>query len=291
MPTSHNSSVSILGLGAMGARMAARLLAAGHPVTVWNRTPEAAGPLRDQGAAVAPTPREAAAAGDIVVSIVRDDEASRAVWSGPDGALAGLPPGTVAVESSTLTPERIREWAEQVASAGAVPLDAPVVGSRPQAEAGALAYLVGGDGEALERARPVFGVLGGAVHHVGPVGQGAAMKLAVNALFALQVAACAELVHFLRRAGIEPERAVEVLGALPVTSPAAGAALGAIAARRFDPLFPVALVEKDLRYAQDAAESVGAALPLASAGADVFAQAQAAGYGDLNVTGVARLYE
>ena len=291
MSDASRLSVSVLGLGAMGARMAARLLDAGHAVTVYNRTPERADPLREQGARVAPTPRDAAAASDVVLAMVRDDDASRALWSGPDGALFGLREGATAVECSTLTPERVRRWAERVRATGASPVEAPVVGSRPQAEAGALGILIGADEADLARIRPVLDVVGGAVHPVGGPGDAAVLKLAVNTLFAVQVAAAAELLAFVRRAGLDLERAAGVLGALPVTSPAAKAAMGSMLAGQFDPLFPVDLVQKDLRYTADTAASVGADVPLAKATHDVFAQAAAAGFAALNITGVARLYE
>ena len=282
-------TVSILGLGAMGARMAARLLDAGHTVTVWNRTPERAAPLVAAGARVGASPRDAASGADIVVSMVTDDDASRAVWTGPEGALAGLATGAVAVESSTLSPAWTTDLAASVRDAGATFLDAPVAGSRPQADAGALIYLVGGDAEAVERVRPVFEVLGGAVHHVGPVGQGAAIKLAVNALYAVQVAAVAEQLAMLRAAGVDEARAAEVLGATPVASPAAVGAMGAIVARRFDPLFPIDLVEKDLRYAVAASRAGGAEAPVTEAARAVFGRAQEAGLGGDNITGVAQL--
>ena len=282
-------TVSILGLGAMGARMAARLLDAGHTVTVWNRTPERAAPLVAAGARLGASPCDAASGADIVVSMVTDDDASRAVWTGPEGALAGLATGAVAVESSTLSPSWTTDLAASVRDAGATFLDAPVAGSRPQADAGALIYLVGGDAEAVERVRPVFEVLGGAVHHVGPVGQGAAIKLAVNALYAVQVAAVAEQLAMLRAAGVDEARAAEVLGATPVASPAAVGAMGAIVARRFDPLFPIDLVEKDLRYAVAAARAGGAEAPVTEAARAVFGRAQEAGLGGDNITGVAQL--
>lgn len=282
-------TVSILGLGAMGARMAARLLDAGHTVTVWNRTPERAAPLVAAGARLGASPCDAASGADIVVSMVTDDDASRAVWTGPEGALAGLATGAVAVESSTLSPSWTTDLAASVRDAGATFLDAPVAGSRPQADAGALIYLVGGDAEAVERVRPVFEVLGGAVHHVGPVGQGAAIKLAVNALYAVQVAAVAEQLAMLRAAGVDEARAAEVLGATPVASPAAVGAMGAIVARRFDPLFPIDLVEKDLRYAVAASRAGGAEAPVTEAARAVFGRAQEAGLGGDNITGVAQL--
>ena len=284
-------SVSVLGLGAMGRRMAARLLAAGHAVTVYNRTADRAAPLREQGARVAATPQDAAAASDVILAMVRDDAASRDLWSGPEGALFGLREGAVAAECSTLTPGRVREWAERVTATGARAVEAPVVGSRPQAEAGTLGILVGGAAADVARIRPVLDVLGGAVHRIGMPGDAAVMKLAVNALFAVQVAAVAELLSFARRSGLDLARVEEVLGALPVTSPAAKAATGAILARQFGPLFPIELVEKDLGYAVASAADVGAEVAMVEAAASMYARAAAAGHAGLNITGVARLLD
>ncbi|BDP43850.1 3-hydroxyisobutyrate dehydrogenase (plasmid) [Deinococcus aetherius] len=285
-----SGTVAVLGVGAMGSRVARRLLAGGLGVSVYNRSPDATVALQSQGARVATTPREAAGGADVVVAMVTDDDASRAVWEGEEGALEGLVPGAVAVESSTLTPTRIRELAARAQARGASFLDAPVVGSRPQAEAGQLVYLVGGDEATLARVRPVLDLAGSAVHHVGEVGQGTAMKLAVNALFAVQVAALGELLGFLRRSGVDEARAAEVLGALPVLSPAAKGALASMAARNFAPLFPVALVTKDLRYILEAATTGEAELPLSQAAREVFGRAEAAGYGHEHLAAVARLF-
>jgi len=161
------SKISVLGLGAMGARMAAHLIKAGHDVTVWNRTADAAKPLVAAGATQAQTPKEAAAGAAFVVAMVRDDDASRRVWLDPDnGALAGMSAGAVAIESSTLTPGWIRELGHAIAERGVALLEAPVSGSRVQADAGQLVYFVGGDDTTLARAEPVLKAMGSAVHHV-----------------------------------------------------------------------------------------------------------------------------
>ncbi|WP_428261447.1 NAD(P)-dependent oxidoreductase [Haliangium sp.] len=285
------NEISILGLGAMGSRMAQRLLAAGHAVTVYNRTLARIQPLLDRGATAAATPREAATGADLVIAMVTDDDASRALWCGPDGALAGLAPGAIAIESSTLTPAWVRTLDEQVRARDAHLLDAPVAGSRPQAEAGALIYLVGGPASALDRARPALAAMAGAIHHVGPVGAGATVKLAVNALFGVQVAALAELLGVLARADIEPARAVELLTAMPVTSPALAGVGALMAARSFAPQFPIDLVEKDLGYLEANAAQVAAEVPTTRAVREVYAQAQRAGHGGDNIAAVARLFE
>lgn len=284
--------IAVLGLGAMGRRMAQRLLEARYHVVVWNRSAPPAEELRARGATLARLPREAAEQAEVVISMLTDDEASRSVWADPTtGALGGLRAGSVALECSTVTPAWATELAALVHGRGAAFLDAPVVGSRPQAEAGQLIYLVGGEQETLARVKELLGAMGGAIHHLGPVGAGARMKLAVNALFGIQVAALGELLGSLRRSGVEVARACEVLGSLPVCSPALKGAGALMLARRFEPLFPIHLVEKDFRYALRAAEEVGAALPLVSQAHEVFSRARQQGHGQENITAVARLFD
>jgi len=286
-----NLSIAILGLGAMGSRMAMRLLEAGYALSVYNRTHAATEALVERGATAAATAREAARGCEVVLSCVRDDEAAAVVWLDPDtGALAGMGEGSIGIESSTITPACVARIAAAAGARGIPYLDAPVVGTRPQADAGALVHLVGGDPDAVAQVRPVLDVVGGAVHHVGPSGSGATMKLAVNALFALQVAAIAELSALAAKSGIDPDVTLEVLGALPVTSPAAKGAAALIRAGKHAPSFPIDLVEKDLGYAEAAAREARAEVPITAATRTVFARARASGDGGLNITGVARLY-
>lgn len=283
--------IAMLGLGAMGSRMAERLLKAGQEVTVYNRTAERAADLAAMGATVAATPRQAAEGVDIVIGMVADDEASAAVWTDPDtGAVAALGPQSVAIESSTVTPAWVERLSAMVAERGAAFLDAPVVGSRPQASAGQLIYLVGGDADTVFRASPTLALMGAAVHHVGPVSHGATLKLVVNTLFGIQVAALGELIGFLAGAGVDRARALEVLSEIPVLSPAAKGVAGLITARNFAPMFPIDLVAKDFRYAGAAASAAGADLPVADATGRVFERARQQGFGGDNIAGVAKLY-
>lgn len=284
------SHIAFLGLGAMGRRMAARLADAGHDLTVWSRSgvPEDLPALR---AKLAPSPREAARDADVVFSMVADDEASRAVWTDPDaGALASLRPAAIAVESSTLGPAWVADLGARVRAAGADFLDAPVVGSRPQADAGALAFLAGGAPEAVDRVRPLLLTMGNVVHHAGPTPAGAMLKLLVNALFVTQVASLAELLALAGRAGLEVGRALEIMGALPVASPAAKAAGAAMLAGRFEPAFPLALAEKDVRYTLALGASFDSELPLSQGSAGVLCRAVEAGLGAENLTAIAKLY-
>lgn len=278
--------IAVLGLGAMGSRIALRLVGAGHALVVWNRSPAPAAALAERGAAVADTPRAAVRDADLVIAMVRDDEASRAVWDDPRaGALAGLMPGSLAVECSTLGLDRVRDLGARALAAGAAFVDAPVVGSRLQAEAGALVVLAGGPEAAVARLAPLIAPAAGTVHRIGDVGAGTAAKLAVNALFATQVCGLAEALGLIGRAGLDPAGTLEILATLPVLSAAATAAGRGMVAGRFAPQFPVELAAKDLALALELGDA-----PLARAAAGVMAAAVERGWAGDNLTAVARLY-
>lgn len=283
--------IAVLGLGEMGQRMAGRLCDAGLEVTVYNRTPQKAQALLARGARQAQTPREAAAQATIVLSMVTDDDAAKEIWLDPqDGALAGMQQGSIAIESSTVTPAWCKQLAEACHAQEVDFLDAPVAGSRPQAEAGKLIFLVGGHADTLQTVRPVLELMGGTIHHVGPHASGATLKLAVNALFGAQVALGAELLAMLHKAGLPQSDAIEILGKIPVTSPALHNALNAMANAHFDPLFPIQLVAKDMRYATQLANLPNTHASLLRTTSQAFAQADEAGYGNHNITGIAQLH-
>lgn len=281
--------IAFLGLGAMGTRMAARLVAAGHEVTVWNRTMQAE-PIN--GAKLAGTPRAAAMVADIVISMVRDDAASREVWlDAKAGAMSAMAPGAIGIDTSTVTPDHARALHAAAAAKGVAFLDSPLAGSRPQAEAGQLVFMAGGEAADLARAEPVLLAMGAAVHHAGGAGAGAAVKLMLNSLFGAQLAIMGELIGFARKCGIDPARAVEIIGATPVASPAVKVAAGAMLNRAFAPAFPIDLVEKDFALTLAAAAAVNAATPVTGAVRDVFSAAKTEGLGNLNITGIAQRYD
>src|ERR1700759_3189823 len=172
--------VAILGLGIMGGGMAANWLSKDFEVSVWNRTRAKAEPLAAKGAKIAATPREAATGADFIFAMVADDDASRSVWLGGGGALAGAKSGAIGVESSTLTPGWIHDLAGQAQAKGVGFLDAPVGGSRPAAANGELRFFVGGDHKTYEAARPALGAVGNKMDLLGPVGAGATWKLSNN---------------------------------------------------------------------------------------------------------------
>ncbi|MBB6252614.1 NAD(P)-dependent oxidoreductase [Nitrospirillum iridis] len=285
------SKIAFLGLGGMGARMAANLIKAGHAVTVWNRSPGPVAGLVAQGATAAPSPRAAAEGAEFVLAMVADDIASRAVWlDGETGALAGLAPGALAIECSTISPAWAGEMVAAVTGAGAAFLEAPVVGSLPQAQEGKLIILAGGDAVAYAQAQPALAPLASAIHHVGPVGRGAVLKLAVNSLLGIQLAAWAEMMGFLGKAGFDGPAALDILATLPVASPAAANYARMMLAGDFAVRFPVDLMAKDFRYATHGADAVKADTPVADATLGVLERAAEAGFGADNVSALIRLY-
>lgn len=285
-------SIAFLGLGAMGSRMALKLVKAGHDVTVWNRSQPAVEALASAGAKPAATPLLAASWADFVISMLTDDAASRAVWlDASDGACRGLRPGAIAIECSTVTPGWVGELEQAVSVQGASLVDAPVSGSRPQADAAQLVFMIGGASDAVEKALPVLKPMGAAFHHMGDRGMGATFKLAVNALFAAQLASIAELLSFLRMSGIDVARIVEALPGFPVTSPAIAGAARLMAAVDTPVMFPIDLMVKDLTYVGEAAAKAGVKLPLTSAARERFLEAQGKGHGGGNITKIAKLYD
>lgn len=285
------AKIAVLGMGAMGSRMAAVLLQAGHQVTVWNRSPEKTWPLVEAGAMAATSPRAAVAAVDFAISMVRDDGASDYVWLDPEvGALAGLSKHAIAIESSTLTVAWVRQLAQQFHQREIAFLDAPVAGSRPQAEAAKLIYLVGGAHNIVEQATPILMTMGGAVHHVGETGHGAMVKLMVNTLFGVQVATLGELLSMAKNCGLNEAQVADVIAATPVCSPAAKAAAKAMVARKFAPLFPIELVEKDFSYSLALAHASSSQPTIIETAQGVFSQAVEQGYGGDNITGIIQLY-
>jgi 3-hydroxyisobutyrate dehydrogenase len=198
--------------------MVAHLLKAGHSVTVWNRDAAKAVALTARGALIGASPRAAVRGADVVIAMLRDDPPSSDVWlDAQAGALSGMSVNSLAIECSTLSPGYVQQLAPLSAAAGVAFLDAPVIGSRPQADAAQLIFSVGGEVNALARAEPLLKPMGSTVYHVGP----ALLKLAANALFGIQVAALAEILGFLGKRGGDLARMIEVLGMTPVMSPSA----------------------------------------------------------------------
>lgn len=278
--------IGFLGLGIMGSRMAARLAAAGFPVSVFNRDSAKCAPLVAAGARAARTPREAALDAQVVLSVVADDQASRAVWQGEDGALASAR-GAVCIESSTLSAGWARELAAAAAEKSCEFLDAPVTGSKAQAASGELNFLVGGDAGTLERVRPVLAAMGKRILSVGPVGSGALLKLVNNFLCGVQIASLAEAMALLERSSVDRAKAMEILTGGAPGSPLVKIISARVAAGDYTPNFALALMAKDLRYAIAEAGERSLGLPTALAALDEFQRAVEAGYGEKDMAAVA----
>jgi len=283
--------VAVVGTGRMGSAMAGRIAAAGHPLTVWNRSRDKAETVaaRLPGVDVGATARAAAAAADVVVVSLADDRAAASAYGGDDGVLAGLRPGTVVADTSTLAPETIRRLGDEAAETGATLADTPVSGSVASIEGGAVLVMAGGDADAVERARPALESFAQRIILLGPLGSGATMKLAVNALVFGLNQALAEALVLAERAGVERGLAYEVFA-----SSAAGAPFVAYKRAAFeDPdsaavAFALDLVAKDLDLAAALATEVGAPVPQLETNRRVIGEAIDAGLGDADMSAVAR---
>ena len=281
-----NTRIAFLGLGIMGSGMAGRLLDAGARLTVFNRSPQRATPLATRGAAIAATPREAVAEAEIVFSMVADDAASHDVWNGGAGALAGVRPGSLLVECSTVTVSRIAELAESARRIGCELVDAPVTGSKMQAAGGELVFLVGGSEPAIARIRPALDAMGTSVVHLGPVGSGALVKLINNFLAGVQAASLAEAIAIIERSSLDR---VQTIGAIVNGSPGSPVIktlASRILADDFSPNFYLHLLAKDLGYAIGEGERRGVPMSMASTARDLLQASIARGDGDKDIAAV-----
>jgi 3-hydroxyisobutyrate dehydrogenase len=276
--------IGVAGLGAMGAAVAGRHLSLGNEVTVWNRTPDKAKPLADAGAKVVKSPAEVAAASDIVVTLLTDGAAIEAVYNGPNGLLAGDVKGKLFIEMSTVPPKVETDLAPKVRGKGATMVECPVGGSTTPAREGKLLGLMGAEPADAERARPILEQMCRKVVHCGPVGAGAAMKLAINLPLMVAWQAYGEAFAIARSVGWEPQRLLELF----VESNGANNALKMRAdmiVKMFegqDPgptTFSIANAVKDLRTMVATGESLGAEMRATKAALSGFEDAVGAGIG------------
>ena len=284
------NKVAFLGLGAMGIRMASHLLNSGYQVTVWNRTSSKADELVNHGAILANTPRQAAENADYVIAMVRDDKASKEVWLDPQiGAFEGMKAGAIAIDSSTLSVNWVKKLSQFAIERDIPFIEAPVSGSRPQAEAAQLIYLVGGSLENYTKCSELLKSMGSIINYTGEVGNGALAKLCTNTLLGMQVATLAELISTLHRHNdADVEKIIKALSSTGAWSPAASGISTMMVKGIFDPMFPVELIEKDFRYTLEAARYNS---PVINAARDVFRKGIDSGIGEENMTAVIKLYQ
>jgi 3-hydroxyisobutyrate dehydrogenase-like beta-hydroxyacid dehydrogenase len=279
--------VGFLGLGTMGAPMAANVLARGHALAVWNRTAARAAPLVERGARLAASPADAAAGAEVVIAMLADPAAVDAVLG---AALEGVAAGAVVVDCSTVDPATARRLDERVRARGAQFVDAPVSGTRKPAVDGALLVLAGGPEEAIERARPVLEAMG-RVRVVGGVGQGTATKLVLNGLGAHMLTGLCAMLTLGVKHGLSARTLLDVIQAGAFSSPLFATKGERILARDFSADFTLALMLKDQELVLEAARGLGYAMPTERAIRDVLQAAVAQGIGGDDLAGLVQLFE
>lgn len=277
--------IGIAGTGRMGAAIALRLKEAGHDVMVWNRTPEKLSPLVKEGLATATTPEKLAGAAEVIITILTNGQAQEEVYSGTHGLLARNVKGKLMIDMSTVQPHEIAALAEKVRASGATFVECPVGGTTGPARQGKLLGMAGGDAADVTRARPLLDQMCRRVEHVGPVGAGASMKLAINLPLLVAYQALGEAYVLCRHLGHDPKWLMELFsdtsGApniLKVRGPAIAEALSG----KLDgpPAFDVDSIRKDLRTMVAEAKARGAELPLAARTLAIFDDAAKDGWDD-----------
>jgi 3-hydroxyisobutyrate dehydrogenase-like beta-hydroxyacid dehydrogenase len=274
------AELGFVGLGAMGGRIAKRLLDAGHEVVGWNRTRSKAEWLGDAGVLLADSPREVAEKSDVVFSMVTDVSALAAVTDGPDGLLAGLSPGKVYVDMSSVSPSASRSLADRVEAAGAAMLDAPVSGSLKTLEDGKLSVMVGGEEATFREIEPLLRTIGPTVTYVGGHGQAVAMKIATNLSLAVQMLAFSEGVLLAEKSGISRETAVDVLLKSVIASPMIRYRGPFVLEQPAEAWFNVNMMQKDLLVALEMGRSLDVPLPTTAITNEMLTAARALGLAD-----------
>jgi len=258
------ANLGYVGLGVMGSRMVKRLLDAGHTVTGYNRTKEKVGWLIEAGMKWADSPRAVAEAADITFSMVTNTQAVQAITQGPDGILAGLQPGKIYIDMSTMSPSYSKELATQVATRGASMLDAPVSGSVITLEQGKLSIMVGGDQSTFAKALPILQDIGPKVTHVGGNGLAVSMKIAINLSLAVQMLAFSEGVLLAEKSGIKRETAVEVLLNSVIASPMVTYRGPFVLKQPEEAWFDCNMMQKDMLLALEMGRELAVPLPTTS---------------------------
>jgi 3-hydroxyisobutyrate dehydrogenase-like beta-hydroxyacid dehydrogenase len=275
------TTVAFCGLGLMGAPMAQRLVDAGYDVRAWNRTREKAESL--SGAKVAGSPAEAATGAEAVITMLATPEAVRSVVSGDDGVVTAMNAGATLIEMSTIGPEVVHEIAKGL-PAGVTMLDAPVLGSIPQATKGELKVLTGGDAEVVARWMDLLGAFG-TVSHIGPLGHGAGVKLVVNSTLGAVMTALGEALSLAKGLGLDESNVLDVLVQSPIAVTAKRKRSN-IESGTYEPNFKLGLAAKDMRLVTEAADRVGVELKVAEAARAWFQRADGAGLSDLDYSAV-----
>ncbi|MEX1173733.1 MAG: NAD(P)-dependent oxidoreductase [Chloroflexota bacterium] len=288
VPSCPMERVAFLGLGTMGAAMAANLARAGFAVTAWNRTPGRASGLAELGVTVAATPAQAVADAALVVVCVSDTPDVEAVLFGPDGVVDGARPGTLIIDCSTIAPSGSWDFAARLHERELAMVDAPVSGGSEGARNATLTIFVGGDARDVERARPVLAAMGRTITHVGPIGAGQAVKAVNQVILAGTYLGVAEGIVLALKAGLDVEQVADALGGGAAQSWVLANRSGRMLDNDYPLGFKVTLHRKDLAIALDLANQLGAALPVTALAAQLETGLIARGHGDDDVSALAR---
>ncbi|HKF24503.1 MAG TPA: NAD(P)-dependent oxidoreductase [Candidatus Acidoferrum sp.] len=287
-------TVGLIGLGLMGRPMGHNLLKAGFPLVVWNRTASRADSLVAAGARLAASAREAAAAADVLITIVSDPPAlEQVLWGSGEtsgGAFSAIKKGAIYLDSSTVSPVLARKIADRSRAQGIGFLDAPVTGGTWGAEKGELLFMIGGEAGTFEAARPVLSAMGKKFFHVGPNGAGQTIKLAMNLLLALEVDAFAEALALVSGAGLKGEQLVEVMQSSMARSGVLDVKAPVMLNADYKPSFPLRLMHKDLSLALDLGNQIGVALPAAAAAREVYNSVKSSSQEDLDYAAVYKFW-
>jgi 3-hydroxyisobutyrate dehydrogenase-like beta-hydroxyacid dehydrogenase len=294
-PSTTPRKIGFIGLGLMGKPMALNLLKAGNQVTVWNRTAERGQELISAGATLGKNPREVAAASDFLITMVSDPPALEEVLWGHegknDGVLEGLRSGSIYMDCSTVSTTLARKIAAACSERGVKFLDAPVTGGDWGAREGNLVFMVGGDAETLKETEPIIGVMGKKWFHLGPTGAGQTVKVAMNALLALQVGAMAEALALVTNAGLKGEQLIEVMQSSMARSGLLDLKAPLMVKGEYKPSFSLRLMHKDLGLALDLANQLGVALPATAAAREVYNYVKGEAKEDLDYSAVMKFWK
>ena len=279
--------IAFLGLGIMGRPMATRLVAAGHEVSVWNRTAR----QHVEGSTTAVSPADAAKDAEVVWSCVADTAAVERVMFGDDGAVHSLREGVIVVDSSTISPSSTLHFAEKVNAMGVHWVDAPVTGSKIGAENGQLIFIVGGADEPVAYLDPLFKAMGKQVIHVGPTSKGQSAKLGMNLMIALIYEGFAEALTLTQKLGVEPQKMIELIQASMVRSGVTDYKAPFVLRRDYSPNFPLRLMHKDIHIMLDMAKENRIKLPALETVDEVYELASEEGWDDLDYAATLGLLE
>ena len=283
--------IGFIGLGTMGMPMAGNLLKAGYDVTVYNRTREKSAQLAEQGAQVAETPAEAARNSDVVWTMLTADAAVHEVVFGDNGVATAARPGLIVIDSSTVSPTTSKDLAERLEELGVDFLDAPVAGSKPQATAGVLTFMVGGPKATFDACQPLFSVMGKNAYYMGENGAGSYTKLANNTMGAINLLAMTESLMMAVKSGIDPELFLQVVAGGGARSGMAENRGPKVLRRDFQANFASRLMLKDLGLAQRLAADLNMPVPVLSVVKEMLQTTVSQGYGDEDACAVVKCYE